>query len=142
MTITKSNVASHIVKQTKSDVGSTHFFNHIAVMEFNEGVHIDLISFGKTINDITTYFGNNKPFGLIANRVNSYSVDLLDINKVYPLLPNMAAYGIITHNEAGRMNAIIESNFCKSKDICFENLYEGLDTVYQKVKQRIKVTLN
>jgi len=141
MTITKSNVAQHIIKHTQSEVGTLHFFNHIAVMEFEEGVHMDLISFGKTMKDIVSYFGTTKPFGLLSNRVNSYSVDILDIDKVQPLMPNMAAYGIVTHNEAGRMNAVIESNFCKSTDICFDNLYEGLDTVYNRVKDRMSITL-
>lgn len=142
MTITDSNVAPHIIKRTMSEIGSTHFFNHIAVMEFNEGSHVDLISFGQTMHDITTYFGTTKPFGIVSNRVHSYSVDILDIDKVPQLMPNMVAYGIVTHNEAGRMNAIIESNFCKSKDICFDNLYEGLDTIYQRVKKRIQLSLN
>lgn len=142
MTITQSNVAQHIIKLAQSEVGSLHFFNHIAVVEFNEGVHMDLISFGKTMNDIVSYFGTSKPFGLLCNRVNSYSVDILDIDKVPQLLPNMAAYGIVTHNEAGRMNAVIESNFCKFNNICFDNLYEGLDTVYHRVKQKINVNLN
>lgn len=142
MKIINSDVASHIIKQTKSEIGSTHFFNHIAVMEFNEGVHIDLISFGKTMKEIITYFGPTKPFGLVTNRVNSYSLDILDIDKVPPLLPNMVAYGIVSYNEAGRMNAVIESNFCKSNNICFENLYEGLDTVYNRVKRSMFVSLN
>lgn len=142
MTITQSNVATHIVKHTQSKVGSIHFFNHIAVMEFYEGVHLDLISFVDTKNEIIDYFGTTKPFGLVCNRVNSYSIDLLDIEKVPPLMPNMVAYGIVTHNEAGRMNAVIESNFCKSNDISFDNLYEGLDTVYQRVKRNIKISLN
>lgn len=142
MTITKSNVAPHILKHSQSEVCSLHFFNHIAVLEFNEGVHMDLISFRKSMNDITSYFGTTRPFGLVCNRVNSYSIDLLDIEKISQLMPNMVAYGIVTYNEAGRMNAIIESNFCKSKDICFGNLYEGLNTVYQRVKERIKISLN
>ena len=142
MTIVDSNVASQIIKQEQSDAGMLHFFNHIAVVEFNEGMHLDLNSGRKTINDLMNYFGNTKPFGLIANRVNSYSISLLETPEVKSIFPNMVAYGIVSHNEAGRMNAIIESSFCSSGNISYDNLYEALDTVYKRVKNKIIVTLN
>ena len=88
MTIVDSNVASQIIKQEQSDAGMLHFFNHIAVVEFNEGMHLDLNSGRKTINDLMNYFGNTKPFGLIANRVNSYSISLLETPEVKSIFPN------------------------------------------------------
>ncbi|WP_431134477.1 hypothetical protein [Psychroserpens mesophilus] len=142
MTIVDSKVASQIVKQEQSDAGTLHFFNHIAVVEFKEGLHIDLNSGRKTIHDLMTYFGNTKPFGLVANRVNSYSISLLETMEVKSIFPNMVAYGVVSHNEAGRMNAKIESSFCSSKDISFDNLYEGLDAVYLRVIDKLGVSLN
>ena len=142
MTIVDSNVASQIIKQEQSNAGMLHFFNHIAVVEFNEGLHLDLNSGRKTINDLMNYFGNTKPFGLIANRVNSYSISLLETPEVKSIFPNMVAYGIVSHNEAGRMNAIIESSFCSSDNISYDNLYEALDTVYKRVQDKIMMSLN
>ena len=142
MTIVNSNVASQIVKQKHSDAGILHFFNHIAVVEFNEGLHVDLNSGRQIIHDLMNYFGNTKPFGLIANRVNSYSIALLETMEVKSIFPNMVAYGVVSHNEAGRMNAIIESNFCASKDISFDNLYEGLEAVYLRVRHQLNLSLN
>jgi len=141
MTIEKSNVANHIVKQIQSEVGTLHFFEHIAVLEFNEGTHIDLISVGKTLSDILEYFGNSKPFGIIANRVNSYSISLLDIKDAKQALPNLAAYGIVSYNSASRMSAEIESSFCYWEDICFDNLYQGLEVIYKRVKSKT-ISLN
>ena len=141
MKIVNSNVATEVVKQVESKFGQLHLFNKIAVVEFNEGVHIDLKAFKNTINEINSYF-NNKPFGLVANRVNSYSISLLDLKSVHNLMPNMKAYGIVTHDEAGLMNAVIESNFCGANNISFDNLYEGLYTVYNRVKQSIPYSLN
>lgn len=142
MTIVDSNVASQIIKQEQSDAGMLHFFNHIAVVEFNEGLHLDLNSGRKTINDLMNFFGNTKPFGLIANRVNSYSISLLETPEVKSIFPNMVAYGIVSHNEAGRMNAIIESSFCSSDNISYDNLYEALDTVNKRVQDKIMMSLN
>ncbi|MCK8480764.1 hypothetical protein [Psychroserpens algicola] len=142
MTIINSNVASQIVKQEQSEAGTLHFFNHIAVVEFNEGVHADLHSGRKMINDLIQYFGNIKPFGLVANRVNSYSIALLETAEVRSIFPNLVAYGIVSHNHAGRMNAEIESQYCASQNISFDNLYEGLDSVYKQVIKKMSISIN
>ena len=142
MSISESNLASLIVKQAKSNVGIVHFFNQIAVIEFNEGTHIDLVSVNDTLRDILNYFGRSKPFGIVANRVNSYSISLLDIKDARQKLPNLTAYGIVSYNNATRMNAEIESSFCEWKDICFNNLHESLDTIYKRVKLKTNSTLN
>ena len=142
MTILDSNVASQIVKQEQSDAGMLHFFNHIAVVEFNEGLHVDLSSARQTIHDLMSYFGNSKPFGLIANRVNSYSISMLETPEVKSIFPNLVAYGVVSHNEAGRMNALVESSFCENKNITYDNIYEALDTVYKRVKDKITISLN
>jgi len=105
-------------------------------------LHVDLNSGRQIIHDLMNYFGNTKPFGLIANRVNSYSIALLETMEVKSIFPNMVAYGVVSHNEAGRMNAIIESNFCASKDISFDNLYEGLEAVYLRVRHQLNLSLN
>lgn len=142
MSITESNLASHIIKQTQSDIGSIHFFDHMAVIEFNEGSHIDITSARPALHSIIEFFGYTKPFGLVTNKVNSYSVSLLDIKDFRQAVPNLLAYGIVSYNNAGRMNAEIESSFCEWNDICFENLYEGLDTVYNRVKAKATISLN
>ncbi|WP_282042830.1 hypothetical protein [Winogradskyella flava] len=142
MSIDNTELASQIIKQTKSDVGVVHFFNHIAVMEFEEGKHIDLTSSRPILNSIIDYFGDTKPFGLIANRVNSYSVSVLEIKDFRQELPNLSAYGIICYNQAGKMNAKIESSICEWDNICYDNLYDGLDTVYSNVKKRLQISSN
>ncbi|NRD19958.1 hypothetical protein HNV08_07855 [Winogradskyella eckloniae] len=142
MSISESNIADHIIFNVKLKDGIVYFLNHLAVLEFHNGVHVDLSTFKSTASEITTFFGTTKPFGLITNKVNSYSVEILDIKKAPSLLPNLSAYGIVTHNNAGKMNAIIESQYCKWKNICFDNLYEGINSVYQTIKNKNKIALN
>ncbi|WP_296384576.1 hypothetical protein [Winogradskyella sp.] len=142
MNIEKTNLSAQIVKQAKSEVGTVHFFKDLAVVEFYEGVHIDIATVKKTISDLIDYFGQSKPFGIIANRINSYSVALLDIKDARLALPNLKAYGIVSYSSASRMSAEIESSICEWKDICFDNLHEGLDTIYKRVKDSINVSLN
>lgn len=139
MTITKTNLAPQIIKQSKLNAGNIHYFNHIAVVEPSEGVHFDRSVISKVITDLKTYFGEDRPFGIVANKVNSYSVSILDVKDMKSEIPNLASYGIVSYNKAGKLSAKIESSFCERKDICFNNLYEGLDVVYHRVKQRIRL---
>ena len=142
MNILNSNVASHILKTSETSAGKLYFFNHIAAVEFNEGIHVDLNTARDTIHELISYFGQSRPFGLVANRVNSYSISLLDVEEVKSVLPNIASYGVVSHNSAGEMNAKIENSFCETQRIHFRDLYECLDIVYQKVKDTIMVSLN
>ena len=64
MTIASSDIASKIVKQKQSNVGTVHFLKHLAVIEFNEGTHIDLNAVRKTLNDLIEHFGCTRPFGI------------------------------------------------------------------------------
>ena len=135
MTISKSNVSPLIIERIETRLGMLYFLEHIAIIEFNEGIHVDFKSFGETIEDIKSFYGNTKPFGLIANRVNSYSIELIDSSLVKSNLINMVAYGVVSHNEAGRMNAEIENSFCTTHNISFDNLYEALDAISHRVNK-------
>ena len=142
MNIPQSNLTSQIVKQVKSDIGNIYFFNHLAIVEINDGVHLDSSNVQQTITTLINYFGQDNAFGLIANRTNSYSISLLDINKIKPILPNIVAYGVVSYNLAGRMNAEIENNFCKTQNISFRNLYIAFETINQRVIDKVSLTLN
>lgn len=142
MGIEHTELASKIIDQTSTEFGVTHFFKDIAVIEFNEGTHIDLKAVNPTLKSIKKHYGNYKPFGIIANRINSYSISLLDLKKARQKLPNLAAYGIVSYTDATRMNAEIESSFCQWKDICFDNLYEGLTSIQQRIENGLKERLN
>lgn len=40
------------------------------------------------------------------------------------------------------MNAKIESSFCEWKGICFDNLYESLNTIQQRIESDFSDRLN
>lgn len=142
MGIENTVLASKIIDQNSTEFGVTHFFKDIAVIEFNEGAHIDLNAVKPTLKSIKMHYGTSRPFGIIANRVNSYSISLLDLKEARQILPNLSAYGIVSYTNATRMNAEIESSFCEWKDICFDNLFEGLNTIQKRVEKTHDVRLN
>ncbi len=142
MRITESNVAKHILKSVTNELGSIYFFNHIAVIEFNEGTHIDINTSQDFFQSLESYFGKSRPFGVVTNRVHSYSVKLLDIDLFRQKSRNICAYAVVGHDPASLMNAEIENNFCHYSNINFDNLYEAMNSVYSRVKGKLLKTLN
>ena len=142
MKITESNVANHILKSVTQKLGTIYFFNHIAVIEFNEGVHVDINSSSEVFESLYAYFGKSRPFGVVANRVYSYSVKLLDADLFRKKSENVCAYAVVGHDRASIMNAEIENRFCEAPQINYDNLYEALDNVYSRVKDKLLKTLN
>lgn len=142
MKIIESEISNHILKTKKKELGTIFFFNHIAVVEFNEGVHIDINNSIDFFDEFKSYFGNSRPFGVIANRIYSYSVKLMDVDLFRNQANNLCAYAVVGHNPASKMNAKIENNFCISEKIDYDTLYEAMDNVYNIVKQRLIASLN
>ena len=142
MKIIESEISNHIVKTKKKELGTIFFFNHIAVIEFNEGVHIDINNSISFFDEFKSYFGDSRPFGIITNRIHSYSVKLMDADLFRNKAKNLCAYGVVGHNPASKMNANIENNFCISDKVDYDTLYEAIDSVYNKVKQQLIASLN
>lgn len=142
MKITDSEFSKHIISSKQIKLGDIYFFTHIAVIEFNDGVHIDINNFSAIFEKLVEFFGISKPFGVISNRINSYSINLLHMNTFKEQMNNLCAYAVISHNSASAMNAEIESNFCSSENIHFHKLNQGVNFVYNKVQSQILISLN
>ncbi|MEP1486879.1 MAG: hypothetical protein ABJL44_08880 [Algibacter sp.] len=142
MSIKESNFSNQIIKHTPKKLGDIFFFNHIAVVEFNEGVHVDINNSEEIFDEIKLYFGNARPFGVISNRINSYSVKLLDSHLFRAKVKNLRAYAVVGYNSASKMNAKIENAYCISDKVNYDSIYEAVDVVYRKVKRDIQTSLN
>jgi len=134
MKVLESKIANQVKKALKTSIGELYFFNNIVVSEFKEGVHITYENAQELISELRHYFGESKPFGFISNMVNSYSMNPTDTPRIKEELKNLLAYGVVTYNQAGKLNAEIENNFCENQNIFFRDLYQATNTVYNKVK--------
>ena len=142
MKIIESDLSNHIIKTAEKELGNLYFFNHVAVIEFNEGTHVDINNSSEIFEELKSYFGVSRHFGVVANRINSYSVNLLDTPLFREQAKNLCAYAVVGHNAASKMNAQIENGFCLSENINYDNVYEAIDNVYSKVKNKILFSLN
>lgn len=142
MKIIESDFSNQIIKSVEKDLGNLFFFNHLAVIEFNEGVHVNITNSTEIFNEINAFFGSAKPFGIIANRINSYSVKLLDVDLFREKVKNLCGYAVVSYNLAGKMNAEIENSFCLSENISYNSIQDAINNVYNKVKNNMFFSLN
>ncbi len=142
MKTVESSVFKHITKAFESDMGNLYFFNHVAVVEFNDGVHVSIDNISELLYELVNHFGTIRPFGLVANRVSHYSICPIDSDQIKTQLDNLVAYGVVSNLKAGSMNCEIENDFCKTSDIYYNSLYEALNGVYATVKEELISTLD
>ncbi|MFS4481474.1 hypothetical protein ACKGJY_00525 [Hyunsoonleella sp. 2307UL5-6] len=135
MKITESDFSCQIVKSVQTNLGHIFFFNHIAIVELNEGIHFNINNAHLILDELKSFFGDKQPFGVIANRINSYSIDFKNIQKYRAQLRNLQSYGVVGHDSISMMNAIIENDFCISEKIYYDTIYDAINHVYHKVKK-------
>ena len=123
------------------DIGTIYFLEQIAIVEFNHGLHVTIETSKPIFSQIENYYNHNK-FGLIANRVNSYSIHPLDMQRTREVYPNLGAYAVVATDKASKMSAEIENSFCQTHNINFDNLYEAVDTVNQRLTKVNKVSIS
>ncbi len=142
MKIIESDFSNQILKFVQNRLGNIFFFNHIAVVELNEGVHFDIENAPIIINELESYFGERQPYGVVANRINSYSVDLINTPLYREKAKNLYAYGVVGHDLASKMNAEIENDFCVSEKVDYDTIYDAINNVYNKLKNSGLFSLN
>lgn len=134
MKLLETEFSCKIIKTVESKLGNVFFFEDIAIVELYEGVHFDMNNSGFIINEFVNYFGNSKPYGVVANRINSYSVNLMHTAFFRTQAKNLKAYGVVGHDLASKMNAEIENDFCITEKVDYNTISEAIKTISEKVK--------
>ncbi len=129
MKLIDSKLSGHIIESHEVKSGKLFFLKDIVIAEFNEGVHIDFESSQDYISLIIDFYGNDRPFGYICNRINNFSISPLDYPKFNRALTNLAMYGIVFNNHFDRRNFNIEKRFCKKPYKGYNDLYTACSQV-------------
>ncbi len=127
MNIKDSNIYTQVIKEHNSVLGDLYFFKNLVVAQINEGVHVSIENAQSCYNAIYDFYGSVKDFGLISNRINTYSIEALDYPKQNILFPNLIHYTVIGYTQFDKMNIIIEKQFCKVPYVGFKNLIEAFN---------------
>ena len=114
-------------------LGDLYFFENYLVTEFNEGENVTFKNFKEVSEAIKEHYGNS-PIGFIANRVNSYSIDLSDHKLLNNGLTNIKAYAVIVHKPMSKQIFEIENHFFNvngspSNRKSFSNIKDAMEWV-------------
>ena len=112
MKIVSSKLIGDVIETHDLKIGVFYFFDNMVIAEINEGAHIDFkssIDFFKIAN---AFYGTEKPFGYISNRINKFSVSPIDFASSSSTLENIKSFCAITYNNHyDKMNIEIEKRF-------------------------------
>jgi hypothetical protein len=120
MSITESPLYKKVVSTKTTDLGNIFFFENYLITEFNEGVEINHSNFEAVRVLIREHFGNEN-FGLISNRINSYSIVITDA-PLFNQCQSLKAYATITYNHFAEKVIDVENYFFKFNKQNFNSL--------------------
>lgn len=123
MSITETALYQNVKSHKTIGLGNLFFFENYLVAEFNEGVEIDYYNFNEARELIREHFGEES-FGLISNRINSYSIVVTDA-PLFNQCPTLKAYATVTYNFFAEKVFNIENYFFNFNKQNFHSLTEA-----------------
>ena len=134
MTILDSPLSKNVQATYCLDIGDFHFFSDFIVAEFKQGSYVSFSDF-EEIFDLSSEFFGSKSYGFISNRVNSFSVNLLDIVNHRKKLEHLNAYAIVTYSHNSKRMLAIEDHYFKFERKRFNSLIDAAKWVVNEVSK-------
>ncbi|WP_111682881.1 hypothetical protein [Winogradskyella tangerina] len=134
MIITNSNLKDKNCTRVKVNLGTIFLFENYVVTNFDEGVDINYDNYYEVGMLMKDYF-KDRPFGYIANRSHSYSIDLTDAHVFNEEFPNLKAYAVVAYNTLTERVFEIENHFFKSERNTFKTIEEAVEWVNQVISE-------
>ena len=103
-----------------SEIGTVYIYERIIVTEFNEGVNVSYTTGFNLLVAVLKHIGN-KPYTIISNRINSYSVQPTDY-KFLERIPNLKGIAIVAKDAISSANAMLEAKFFTKSFAVFNDL--------------------
>ncbi|TVZ46690.1 hypothetical protein [Olleya sp. Hel_I_94] len=130
MNIINSEIYNQIKEVHKFPMGDLFFFKNMIITQVNEGEHVSFNSTKLPFKCIYDYYeALKKPFGIISNRLNKYSLEVLDLPKYSKNLPNLKFYGVVGNTNFNNVNISLEKQFSKIPVLDFDNISEAYNTI-------------
>ena len=125
--IQDSHILKEVIEVFPSEVGKLFFLKRVVIIEINEGVHLNHKNAEQIFLKIKDFFGNKKRIGIISNRINNYSIQVLDYQKFFNYIPNIKLYGIVHYNKQHFYSYQIEKRFSPIPLQNYNTIDEALD---------------
>lgn len=140
MSITETSLYQNVKSHKTIKLGNLFFFEHYLVAEFNEGVEINYENFDEVRNLIKDHFGNES-FGLISNRIHSYSIVVTDA-PLFNQCETLKAYATVTYSLFAEKVFNVEDYFFKFNKQNFHSLTDAKIWVENTLTIQTKPSLN
>lgn len=108
-----SYLQPQIIKHYNLKIGDFYFFENFVLIEYAENAHVSLPVLKTIMRVSKIFFPINKPFGLIINKIHSFSTVPSDAFKLENELPNLVATAVVTWDSALSINFELENHFFK-----------------------------
>ncbi|SHH48278.1 hypothetical protein [Winogradskyella jejuensis] len=128
MSIIEFENCPELIDYQEIKLGKLYFFKSFVVSEFDEGVHITFDNFQEATKLINNFY-NEKPYGFIANRTNSYSIDLNDAKRFNESFPYLKAYAVVCNTLFGRGIFEVENQFFTFNRQIFKTIEDAINWV-------------
>lgn len=123
MSITETALYQNVKSHKTTSLGNLFFFENYVIAEFYEGVEINYNNFETVKELIKEQFGNES-FGLISNRINSYSIVITDA-PLFNQCESLKAYATVTYSLFAERVFNIENYFFKFNKQNFNSLTDA-----------------
>ncbi|MBV7268334.1 hypothetical protein [Winogradskyella luteola] len=120
----------------KTNLGSVYLFDNYIITDFKEGIDITFDNFNEVSEIIKVYF-EDRPFGFIANRVNSYSINLTDASKFNANFPNLKAYAVVVYNTITERVFEIENHFFTFNRSVFKEIDSAVTWIEESLSHKV-----
>lgn len=113
-------------------LGNVHLFKNYIITEFDEGADITFKSFSDLATLLKIHF-RDEPFGFIANRVNSYALNINEAELYHKTFPNLKAYAVVAYKPMTHHIFEIENHFFKFNRKVFNTIEDAINWVYSEL---------
>ena len=125
---------AHLIEDTiVCSIGDFYFFRDFIVAEFNEGSHVSYHEF-EEVMELGDRKYQKKSVGFISNRVNSYSINVLNMFQNSAYLTSVKAYAIVCYNNVTQNVLEMEDHYFSVSRPRFTNLITAVAWVQNEIR--------
>ena len=116
------------------DFGKVYFYHNFLITEIAEGVNFDH-PMALQIAEVANNVYENRPYGYIANRINSFSVQPSDYQKVKGDFVNLKVFCVVAYNDFQKKSIEVEQIFYHDTIYTFNSLDEAINFVENRISE-------
>ncbi|OIQ29072.1 MAG: hypothetical protein BM564_07635 [Bacteroidetes bacterium MedPE-SWsnd-G2] len=111
MKLSDSNLITSNTEIYSLSVGDLYILENVVVFEGVEGFKSDGKNLGELTQIVDYHFGKDKIYGFIANRINTYSLNVPNVVKIMDTYPNLKVYSAVFYDQITKRNLEFEKHF-------------------------------